>query len=74
MKNTYISVTIEKSGKRCAFAIAVSPSDNLLHALDIAGISAANICQSKREAQEIAQAWNDSYRANGSYLWEVTSA
>ena len=69
MKNTYISVSVQEGGKYYAYTLPVSGSDNLLAKLNIKGITHANICQTKKEAAQTAEQWNDSYKANGTYLF-----
>ena len=53
-----------------ASVLRVSAQDNLLSVLNMyEGIKHANICTTKREADTIAAAWNDSYKRNGTYLF-----
>lgn len=54
-----------------AFAVSVSGSDNLVHALDIiGGLVSANVCNSRKEAEEIARAWNETFKKNGTYFYD----
>lgn len=42
----------------------------ILHVLNMyAGMMHANICSSKREADAVARAWNESYKRNGTALF-----
>lgn len=51
------------------FYIAVN--DNLLPKLDrIGGLIHANICPTKKRAEEVAEFWNASYKANGTYFFD----
>lgn len=53
-----------------ADVIRCSENDNLLHSLDcIGGIIHANILPTKKRAEEVAQYWNDCYKANGTYFF-----
>lgn len=53
-----------------AFAVSVSGSDNLVCVLDrIGGLVSANVCNSRKEAEEIARAWNETYKKNGTYFY-----
>ena len=70
MKNIYIAITIQENGKYYACAVPVSTSDNLLSRLNIKGITHANMCQTKKEAAQIVELWNSSYKGNGTYLFE----
>lgn len=53
-----------------AAVLRVSNQDNILHVLNMyAGMMHANICNSKREADAVARAWNESYKRNGTALF-----
>lgn len=53
-----------------ADVICCSENDNLLHSLDcIGGIIHVNILPTKKRAEEVAQYWNDCYKANGTYFF-----
>lgn len=68
-KNSYIAVQVTENGKNYAYAVKVSESDNLLSKLVIKGIIAANLCGSRKEAEEIVTAWNECFKSNGSYMF-----
>ena len=68
-KNSYIAVQVTENGKNYAYAVKVSESDNLLSKLAIKGITAANLCGSRKEAEEIVTAWNECFKSNGSYMF-----
>lgn len=53
-----------------ADVLRVSTQDNILHVLNMyAGMMHAYICSSKREANAVARAWNESYKRNGTALF-----
>lgn len=53
-----------------ADVLRVSTQDNILHVLNMyAGVMYANICNSKREADAVARAWNEDYKRNGTALF-----
>lgn len=55
-----------------AQVMRVSEMDNVYAMLDSwAGIEFANICASKKQAKEIAAAWNESYKKNGTYFFDT---
>lgn len=55
-----------------ADVIRCSENDNLLPKLDcIGGLIHANICPTKKRAEEVAEFWNNSYKANGTYFFSV---
>lgn len=69
MKNNYIAVQIKENEKYYAYVVKVTESDNLLSKLTIKNIITANICDSKKRAEEIINHWNTCYKANGNYLF-----
>lgn len=51
-----------------AFAVSTSGCNNLVSLLDsIGGLVSANVCNSRKEAEEIAEAWNETYKKNGTF-------
>lgn len=52
MKNHYIAISVKQDGKNYASVLKVSGADNLLFSLQIPGITAANICGTKKEAEK----------------------
>ena len=70
MKHFYIAVTVEENGKYYAYAVIVSQNDNVLSKLAIKGILHANICETKKKCIEIVNLWNNSYKANGTYIFD----
>lgn len=69
-KNTYIVVSIQEDGKNYAYVIKHHNSNNLTSALKIKGIKAANICDTKKEAEKTATYWNECYKKNGTYMFD----
>lgn len=67
MKNHYIAISVKQDGKNCASILKVSGNENLLFSLQIPGITAANICGTKKEAESIVQFWNECYKKNKTY-------
>lgn len=70
-KNSYIVVTVEENGKYYAYMIKHHNSNNLLSVLNIKGILHANICDTKKEAERIVEQWNESYKQNGTYMFDT---
>lgn len=68
-KISYITVQVTENGKNYAYAVKVSESDNLLSKLAIKGITAANLCSTKKEAEEVVTAWDESFKNNGSFMF-----
>ena len=69
--NTYIAITTKTGDKYLSFVLCVRNSDNLLSALNIKDIQNANICSSKKLAYELSDYWNECYKINGTYLYQV---
>lgn len=60
----------EGDKKYFADVMCVSELDNLAAKLEgIDGLMHANICSTKKQAHEIADAWNEAYKNNGTYLF-----
>ena len=70
-KNSYIVVTIEESGKYYTYIVKHNNSKNLLYIANIKGILHANICDTKKEAKRIVECWNESYKQNGTYMFDT---
>lgn len=68
-KRSYIAVTIEENGRFYSYVIKTGNQNNLLAVLHIAGIVTANICDTFKAAKEIVTAWNENYKANGTYMF-----
>ena len=70
-KNSYIVVTVSENGKYYAYMIKHNNSNNLLNIANIKGILHANICDTKKEAERIVEQWNESYKQNGTYMFDT---
>lgn len=68
-KNSYVAVQVTENKKNYAYAVKVSESDDLLSKLAIKGITAANLCRFRKEAEEVVTIWNENYKLNGSYMF-----
>lgn len=68
-KISYIAVQVTESRKNYAYVLKVSESDNLLSKLSIKGITAAKLCSTKKEAEKVVSAWNESFKNNGSFMF-----
>ena len=70
MKNFYIAVQIiNESNKKYSYVLKVGESDNLLTKLKIPNIVFANICQTKKQAEEIVHVWNQGFIKNHEYMF-----
>ena len=71
MKKHYLAITIRENEKYYSYVLPVPESDNLIAALKIKNIYNAMICSSKKSASEIVNTWNETYKQNGSYLFDT---
>jgi len=72
--NTYLTVTVAENNKYASFVLPVSGSANLVAVLgSIKGLSAANICATKKDAIQISEFWNECFRKNGTYLYDTVT-
>ena len=54
-----------------AYLIKCTESDNLKSVLErVGGLLHANIYPTKKKAAAVVEAWNSSYKANGTYLFD----
>lgn len=66
----YMVVTVTENGKNVSYVLDASGSCNLVSVLaGIRGLTSANVCKSKKAAAEIADDWNECYKANGTYMY-----
>ncbi len=57
-------------GKLWAAASPFTTQDNLTWQFDpAAGTVTANICENKKQAERIANLWNETYKKNGTYAF-----
>lgn len=70
MKNFYFVFSAMMDGKNYAGTMTKTSQDNLafLHQ-QIPNLTAVQICESKRQAEEIADYWNESFKKNGTSLF-----
>ncbi len=69
MKMIYVVFNIEKDGKYHAFADTIRTGENLLSHVNRYHANVAHLCESRKQAEEIAVNWNNSYRENGTYMF-----
>ena len=69
--NLYIAITVSENRKYYSYMIKHNNSNNLLNVAKIKGILFANICDTKKEAERIVEQWNESYKQNGTYMFDT---
>jgi hypothetical protein len=73
-KNVFMVVSVSENGKNYAYALRFGANNNLVSVLSrIANLVSANVCDTWTAAKEIANAWNEAYKANGTYLFGAIS-
>ena len=71
MKNFYYAGVETKNGKHFAFIFNAKAGNNLLSIFkQYKNMTIVNACESKKKAEELADFWNESYKANGTYLFD----
>lgn len=86
MKYFYIAVTVQQDRNETiftpretdeinpglyAYLIKCTESDNLKSVLErVGGLLHANIYHTKKRAAAVVEAWNASYKSNGTYLFD----
>lgn len=77
MKNFYMAVIVkiesiftDSINGYYAYMVKFTSSDNLKSILDrIGGLQVANMCATKKEAEELVKAWNEGFEQNGVYVF-----
>lgn len=70
MKNFYFVFSAQMDGKNYAGTMTKTSHDNLLCLYQqIPNLTAVQICESKRQSEEIADYWNESFKKNGTSLF-----
>ena len=75
--NNRTTFTEQKNNEYCpgyyADVLRVSSDNNILSVLSsIGGLKSANAFPSKKQAEEVAELWNECYKRNGTYLFAKT--
>ena len=66
MKKYYYVINETENGKNYAFALTVNDSNNLLSIFrQYKHATIIHPCESRTKAEEIAEAWNGDFKANG---------
>jgi len=68
MKMIFVVCVYVADGKRRAFAETIKTGQNLKSIQGLCNADCIHLCESRKQADDIARAWNDSYRRNGTLL------
>ena len=69
MKMIFVVFSITQNGKHHAIADTIRTGENLLTHCTRYNADICHLCESRREADKIAIAWNEAYKANGTNLY-----
>ena len=70
MKNFYITFSAQLDGKYWAGTMTVSSNDNIMNISQrIAGMQTANLCTTRKAAEELADYWNECFKRNGTSIY-----
>lgn len=70
-KYFWLALCIKEQKWFYSYAIRVSESDNIANRLSrLEGVISANIMQTKKQALETVQFWNECYKQHGNYLFD----
>ncbi len=73
MKKIYIVIRTEENGKCYAFVNAIRVGENLKPFIKRhKNADIFHLCESRKQAEEIATRWNATYKANKTYLFDET--
>ena len=69
MRMIFVVVVTTENGKHYAIADTIAVGNNLIAILKRYNADICHLCESRREADELALKWNDAYRQNGTNLF-----
>lgn len=71
MKNKYFVISIKEDQKNYAYVIKTNKNDNILYKINVKNANFVLLADTKKEAYKIAENWNQSFKNNGSYLFDT---
>lgn len=69
MKMIFVVFVKELDGKNYAVADTIRTGENLVPHIKRHNSKICHLCESRKQAEELAVAWNESYKANGTSLF-----
>lgn len=69
-KTIFLAMTVCENNKYYSWVQKTASNNNLLSVLATKNLISANVCDTFKKAKEIVSAWNDTYRANRTYLYD----
>lgn len=68
MKMIFVVFSQEQNGKYFAAADAIRTGENLIAYCRRYNSNICHLCESRKQAEQIAREWNESYKRNGTNL------
>lgn len=70
MKRFYIAFAAQQGGRDWAGVIIVTGSDNIMNiSRRVDGMQWANICTTRKAAEDMAANWNEAFKRNGTSIY-----
>lgn len=70
MKMIFVVFVISRNGKHHAFADTIKVGENLASYIGRFKADVCHICESRKQAEDLAVEWNKTYKANGTNILE----
>lgn len=71
MKRIFIAAQTEENGKFYAFVIPIRTGENIKPILErYKNTEVFHLCESRKQADDLVIFWNESYKSNGTYLFD----
>lgn len=68
MKKIFVVFVIEESGKNYAYADTIKAGENLAYYIKRANCIVCHLCETRKQADDLAIRWNEDYKANNTYI------
>ena len=69
MKMIFVVFVIEENGKYHAFADTIRTGENLIYHCHRYNAITCHLCESRKEADNLAISWNNQYINNGTHIY-----
>lgn len=72
MKNIFFAAITEENGKFYSFVVPVRTGENIKPILErYKNIPVLHLCESRKQADDLVTDWNEGYKANGKYIFDL---
>lgn len=69
MKMIFVVFTINENGKSYSFADTIKAGENILAYCQRYNSDVCHLCESRKQAEQIAHEWNERYKENGRLIF-----